>query len=170
MLNRPRHKPTWTKAPCELIIEGLQDGCCGCHPGYLNNCESQCHPDTSHQVLAQSNLTFGSRMRFEDFKDGHNGGHLRYRNRKILAILNLYVTPCSHQVLAQSALWFGRCRLKNFKWLHGGHLENPNGTNLAVLNLHVSKMPPTKFQINLTFHSGADVVSRWPPWWPFWIL
>ena len=33
-------------------------------------------------------------MRFEDFhmKDGHLGGHLRYRNRTILAILNLYVT------------------------------------------------------------------------------
>ena len=31
-------------------------------------------------------------MRFEDFQDGHLGGHLRYWNRTILAILNLYVT------------------------------------------------------------------------------
>ena len=34
-------------------------------------------------------------------------------------------------------------------------------------------MPPTKFQLNLTYRSGADVVSgfsRWPPWWPSWIL
>ena len=39
-------------------------------------------------------------MRFEDFQDGH----LRYRNRMILAIRNLYVAR------------FGRrCFLKNFK-------------------------------------------------------
>ena len=34
-------------------------------------------------------------------------------------------------------------------------------------------MPPTKFQLNLTYHSGADVVStfsRWPQWQPSWIL
>ena len=32
-------------------------------------------------------------MRFEDFQDGHLGGHLRYRTRTISAILNLYVAP-----------------------------------------------------------------------------
>ena len=32
-------------------------------------------------------------MRFEDFQDGHLGGHLRYWTRTILAILNLYDTP-----------------------------------------------------------------------------
>ena len=29
---------------------------------------------------------------FEEFQDGHRGGHLGYRNRTILAILNLGVT------------------------------------------------------------------------------
>ena len=50
---------------------------------------------------------------------------------------------------------------------HSGHLANQNGMNLAVLNLHVSPMPPTRFQLNPTYRSGADVVSRfsrWPPW------
>ena len=28
---------------------------------------------------------------FEDFQDGHSGGHLEYWNKAILAILNLYV-------------------------------------------------------------------------------
>ena len=45
--------------------------------------------------------------------------------------------------------------------------------HLAVLNLYVSPMPPTKFQLNPTYSSGADVVlrlPRWPSWWPFWIL
>ena len=35
----------------------------------------------------------------------------------------------------------------------------------AILNLHVAPMPPTKFWLNLTYHSGADNVwkfSRWP--------
>ena len=30
---------------------------------------------------------------FEEFQDGHRDGHLGYRNGKILAILNHYVTP-----------------------------------------------------------------------------
>ena len=54
----------------------------------------------------------------------------------------------------------------------GSHFESWNGTNLAVLNLHVSPMPPTKFQLNPTYRSRADVVSRfssWLPWQP-WIL
>ena len=31
-------------------------------------------------------------MSSEEFQDGHSGGNLGYRNRTILAILNLYVT------------------------------------------------------------------------------
>ena len=56
---------------------------------------------------------------------------------------------------------------------HGSHLECRNGTNLAVLNFNDSRMPPTKFQLNLTYRLGADVVSRfssWLPWRPSWIL
>ena len=30
-------------------------------------------------------------MLFEEFQDGHHGGQLGYRNRTILAILNLHV-------------------------------------------------------------------------------
>ena len=32
-------------------------------------------------------------MLFEEFQDGHRGGHLGYQNRSILAILNLYGGP-----------------------------------------------------------------------------
>ena len=32
-------------------------------------------------------------MLFEDFKEGQHDGHLGYRNRMILAILNLHVAP-----------------------------------------------------------------------------
>ena len=35
---------------------------------------------------------------------------------------------------------------------------------LAVLNLHVAPMPSTKFRLNLTWDSGADVVSSFSSW------
>ena len=34
MVNKPQQKLTWCKAPEELTIEDLQDGCCGGHCGY----------------------------------------------------------------------------------------------------------------------------------------
>ena len=42
---------------------------------------------------------------------------------------------------------------------HGGHLGYQNKMILAVLNLHVASMPPTNFQLNPTYHSGAAVVD-----------
>ena len=41
---------------------------------------------------------------------------------------------------------------------HGGNLGYWNETNLAILNFHVILMPPTKFGLNQTYHSGADMV------------
>ena len=61
----------------------------------------------------------------------------------------------------------------NWHYSLGGHLGYQNGTNIAYLNRHVSPMPPTKIQLNQTYQSGADVVSRlsrWPPWQPSWIF
>ena len=53
-------------------------------------------------------------MRFEDFQDGHLGGHLRYRN-DVCNSESLCHFAASHQVWAESALRFVRFRLKNFK-------------------------------------------------------
>ena len=78
----------------------------------------------------------------------------------------------SHQVSAQSDLWFGRrCRLKNFK-MAASHLGYRNRTILAILNLYVGPMPLIKFRLNLTYGLGGDVIrriSRWPVWRPSWI-
>ena len=54
---------------------------------------------------------------FKEFHDGPCSGHLGYRNRTILAILNLCVAPMLPiKVLAQSDLTFRmRCHLRNFK-------------------------------------------------------
>ena len=68
-------------------------------------------------------------MSFEEFQDGHHGGHFGYQNGTILAILNLWLLKmndfnnfeslshceASHQVSTKLDLPFGRrCRLKNF--------------------------------------------------------
>ena len=61
MVNRPQNKLTWSKAPGELTIEDLQYGCCGGHRGYRNKMFlATVNLHASHQVLAQSDLTFGS--------------------------------------------------------------------------------------------------------------
>ena len=68
--------------------------------------------------------------------------------------------PCdaSHQGLAQSNLSFGRrCRLKKFKMAAMAALLDI-GTILAILNLYKTTMPPIKFQLNLTYGLGGDVV------------
>ena len=48
----------------------------------------QCLPPS----LSSIRLTVWEQMSFQDFQDGHHGGHLGYRNGKNLAILNLQVT------------------------------------------------------------------------------
>ena len=78
----------------------------------------------------------------------------------------------SHQVSAQSDLWFvRRCHLKNFKMaamaaIYGSHLEYQNRTILAILNLCVTVMPPIKFWLNPTYRLGGDVVWRISRWLP----
>ena len=167
------------------------------------------YSSSSHQVSAQSDLLFG-KMSFEDFHNGWHGSYLGYRNRMILAILNLHGPKCgadvisrfsrwlprqpswiseqndfsnseslccsnpSHQVSAQSNLLFGRrCRLKNFKMVdrHGGHLGYWTGMILAILNLYVAPMLPIKFWLRPTYCLGDIIwrISRWPPWQPSWI-
>ena len=36
LVNRARHKLTWSKAQGELTTEDFQDGCCGSYRGYGN--------------------------------------------------------------------------------------------------------------------------------------
>ena len=80
-------------------------------------------------------------MWFEDFQHGHLG----YRNRTILAIQNLCRSDTSHQISAQFNLRFGRkCCLKTYKM----------AIMAAILD---TPMPPTKFQLNLTYDSEGDV-------------
>ena len=40
----------------------------------------------------------------------------------------------------------------------GGHREYRNKMFLAILNLYIAPMSPTKFWLNLTYHSAADEI------------
>ena len=107
-----------------MWFEEFQDGSYGGQPSWMSehheftNSESPYHPHASHQVLAQSDLMFGSKMWFEDFQDGQLG----YRKGSILAILNLHF-PLMPLVSARSDLWLKRRLLEQFQdGHHGGHL------------------------------------------------
>ena len=65
---------------------------------------------------------------------------------------SLCPSNASHQVSAQSDLWFGRSMAAIWD-----DLGYRNGTILAILNLYVATMHPTKFQLNPTYGSGGDV-------------
>ena len=98
-------------------------------------------------------------MSFEKFQDGHHGGHLRYLNGRILAILNLFVT-----LMLPIKFWLnptyrlgGDVKMSFEEFQDGVHLGYRNGTTLAILNLYVAPMPPIKFWLNPTYSLG-DVV------------
>ena len=155
----------------QIIIGDFQD----CHhPGQLGYrtksflhfwlaISPQCLPPSFDTIR----LIIWEQMWFKYFP---YGCHLRYLNKSILAVLNLYValmSPIKFQLhptysLGQDVIW----RISRWPvWLQSWISERN----------HFSKSespPPTKFWLNPTYRSGADVVwrfSRWPPWWPSWI-
>ena len=102
-------------------------------------------------------LTSGSRgvvcvcvcVFFNKFK---MAGHLRYRNRRNLAILILRVAVISHMKF-QLNQTFGYVADKNFKMATMAaslHLGYQDETILAFLNLHVAPITSMKFRLNPT--------------------
>ena len=89
-------------------------------------------------------------MSFEEFQDGHHGGHLGYLNGRILAILNLCVT-------VMLPIKFGSIQLTVWEEMSFEEFQDGVSTTLAILNLHVAPMPPIKFWLNPTFSLG-DVI------------
>ena len=91
-------------------------------------------------------------MWFEDFQDGHHGGHLGCRNRMILATLNLYVASLPPTKFGLNPTGFMiRMWFEDFQDGHyGGHLGYLNIKILAILNLYVALMPPIKLRLKST--------------------
>ena len=147
----------WSTAPGELTIEDLQNGCCGGHRhrGYCNK-----------MFLAILNLhvaqmpwippSFGSiwlsireKMRFEIFQHGHLdiSDIIPEQFQQFWISISLWCLPLSLCSICIT-VW----EEMSFEEFQDGHLGCQNGMNLAVLNLNVSPMPPTKFQLNPTYH------------------
>ena len=92
-----------------------------------------------------------------------NGGHLGYRNRRNLAILNLYIAPMPPIKfwLNLTYGWKGVLFEEFQDGRHDFHLGYQNERILAVLNIlnvYVAPMPPIKFRLNLTNDLGGDVI------------
>ena len=94
-------------------------------------------------------------MSFEELQDGRHGGHLGYRNKTFLAILNSYVAPVP-PIKFQLNPQLGVRAEMSFEEFQNGH-RGYNRMILAIQNLHVATLPPTKFQLNPTYGSGGDV-------------
>ena len=84
-------------------------------------------------------------MSFEEFQVGRHGGHLGYLNGTILAILNGSI---------QLTVW----EEMSFEEFQDGRHGFRNETILAILKLYVATMPPIKFQLNMTYGFGRDIV------------
>ena len=112
--------------------------------------EFSCRPNASPS-LASIRLNVREQMWFEYFQDGHNVGHLGYRNEMNLAILNLHVFPMPPaKFRLKLTCGFGGYVVEEFR--HGVHLGYRNETIIAILCIHVAPMPPTKFGLNPTFN------------------
>ena len=53
-------------------------------------------PQCLHPSFGSIRLTVWKEISFEEFQVGCCGGHLGYRNKTVLAILNFYVAPMPH--------------------------------------------------------------------------
>ena len=95
--------PFWSRCHFKILVAISDIG-----TERISSSKSPCHPSPS---LGSIRFTIQEQTWFEDFQDGHRGGHLGYWNVTVLAILKLYVVlmpPIKFQL-------FGRCRLKIFK-------------------------------------------------------
>ena len=132
----------------------------------FGNSESLHPSDASHQILAQSTLTFGRRCCLKCFKMDI----LMERIQQFWISMSPQCLPPSFSLI-QLTVW-EQMAFQDFQdGHHGGHLGYWYlgywyQTSSAILNLHVTLMPPTQFGLSLTYRSGAEVVwrfSRWPP-------
>ena len=116
-------------------------------------------------------FTIQDRWGLKIFKMATLGGHLRYQTRTILAFLNLYVTPMPPIKFGLNPLYgMGGdvfWRISRWPpWQPSWTSEWNKFSSSESLCLHVPQMPPTKFQLNPTYRSRADVISRFSSWPP----
>ena len=128
---------------------------------------STSHPDASYQVSSQ---LAQFRRRKTDFQKGSHSCHLGYLIGKFYLYLIYKSSRCFLPSLKSVGLLIQKkkCKTDFQDGGHGGHLGFPIRTILALFDLHVTKILPTKFQVNGPFGSGG-AKNRFSRWWPSWI-
>ena len=100
----------------------------------------------------------GWEMSFEEFQDGHHGGQFGYLNGKDFSNSeSLCHCDASNQVFGSTQLMVWE-EMSFELFQDGVQLGYGNKMILAILSLYNSPKPPIKFQFNLTYCLGLDVV------------
>ena len=133
--------------------------------GTKRNSESLCHFDNTQPSFGSVRLAVWYELSFEEYRDGHRGGHLGYQNGKNLAILNFYVAPmppikfrfnptysCGGDVVWRI--------LRRSPWRPSWASERNDLNNSE----YIPPMLPIKFRLNPTYSFGGDVVWRISRW------
>ena len=139
----------------------------------FSNSKSPCGPSASHQVWVQSDFGFGNRCSFKIFKKAAQRPPwtAKRNNLSNSESLSLQCLPSSFGSI-QPKVWEEMSFEEFQDGHHGSHLGYQNRMIMAILNLCNAPMPPIKFQPNLTYSLGGDIIwriSTWPLWRPSWI-
>ena len=116
MVNRPRHKQTWSKASKKIFKMAAMAAILDIVTKGISNSESSCHPDPPTKFWFNLTNHSGTDESWR-FSRWPPLGPSRISDQKFLTILNLYVTAMPPiKIWAQHALRFGRrCLLNYFK-------------------------------------------------------
>ena len=117
---------------------------------------------------------YSGQITIEDFQDGCHGRHQGYDSDGDVENVKHYWHTYEEKTMVNSPwhklTWSkaqGELTIEDLQGgCCGGHRGYRNKMFLAILHLHVAPIPPTKFWLNLNYHSEADEVwrfSRWPP-------
>ena len=76
----------------------------------------------------------------------------------LMEMSKMWKVTDGHMVAGQTSKAPGELTIEDLQdGCCGGHLGYRNKMVLAILNLHVTQMPPCKFWLNLTYHSGEKL-------------
>ena len=149
--NLPSHFSLIWPSIWEMCLEEFPDGR---HLGYQNgtnlvNLNLYFAPIPPVKYQAQSDLPFG-RCRLKNFEMA------AILDIEMERIYKFWMSISLRYLLSSFSLIWLFVREMSFK--DGRHLGCRNGTSLAILNFLIVPIPPSKFQLNLTFRSGGDVI------------